>query len=144
MGSPMGITEILGRLALVLWLVLGTVGTTSAHEVQRTAVRELVRLQGYVRPATETEASDAIELSVNGRALPFVVGDRQVFITVGAAGRPTTKEPTRIVVQGMRELLSRILQATPEQRVTLLGERRPGSAELFVAAVDLCPETAAP
>ncbi|MDG2304207.1 MAG: hypothetical protein P8R42_06040 [Candidatus Binatia bacterium] len=140
----MGITEILGRFALGLLVVLGSVGVSAAHEVQRTAVRELVRLQGYVRPAKDAEAKDVIELSVNGRALPFVVGDRQVFITVGAASRPATKEPTRVVVQGMRELLSRILHATPEQRVTLLGERRPGSAELFLAAVDLCPEAVAP
>ena len=144
MDSPMGITEALGRVTVGLFLVVASVGDANGHEIKRTAVRELVRLQGWVRPATEAEKDDVIELSVNGRVLPFVIHDRQVFISVGASGRPAEKESPRVVVQGTRELLSRIAEATAQQRVTLLGERRPGSAELFVAAVDLCPDVAAP
>ncbi len=141
MVSRIRITE---RVALVLGAVLlvllSDAGPAWTHDIPRTAIRELVRLQGHVRPQGDAASHDVMALSVNGRELSFVVGDRQVFIAVGAAGRPTQKEPVQVVVRGARELLARIAGARPNQRVTLLAERRPGSAEMFVASVDLCPE----
>lgn len=136
-------TERLYRLlALAAVIVAGL--PAAAHDVPRTAVRELVRLQGYVAEAGAASSGDTVELSVLGKSRTFRIHDRQVFIAVGAAGRPTEKEAQRIVVQGARELLAKIAGAGPDQRVTLLGERRPGSPEIFVAAVDLCPESSAP
>jgi len=137
MGFP---TRIIDTAAwLLVTALLGSLGAASAgaHTIERTAIRELVRLQGYVDPASAAE--EVIRLSVRGRDLSFRITDRQVFITVGAAGRPAEKEPPRLVLQGSRELLARVEGARPEQRVTLLGERRPGGTELFLAAVDLCP-----
>lgn len=100
-------------------------------------------MQGHLQAEGSETAPDvdAVEISVNGKALTFHVSDRQVFIAVGASGLPERPEPKEIVVRGQRELLARVAQARPEQRVTLLGERRPGSAELFLAAVDLCPDS---
>jgi len=134
----------------LVWLVAAIVGAvvlapppSSAHDTPRTAIRELVRLQGYLQSdgSDADPDADAVEINVNGKALTFHVSDRQVFIAVGASGLPERSEPKEIVVRGQRELLARIAQARPDQRMTLLGERRPGAAELFVAAVDLCPDS---
>ena len=113
----------------------------AAHDVTRTAIRELVRVQGHLVSPGEIVDGDTLVVEVNGRELRMRIVDRQVFIAVGAAGRPTTPEPARMVVRGERALLSRLADARPDQRITLLGERRPGGTELFVAAVDLCPAT---
>jgi len=143
MASPIRITEPWRRLVVVALVVISAPAAL-AHDTPRTAVREIVRLQGHfeVEPAAGT--GDVVELSVLGKARSFRVGDRQVFITVGAAGLVGSGDPRRIVVRGARELLVRLAAATPEQLVTLLGERRPGSSEVFLAAVDLCPERPAP
>jgi hypothetical protein len=38
-----------------------------------------------------------------------------------------------------RDLLARYAAAGPEQTVTILAEHRPGSSDLFVLTLDLCP-----
>lgn len=138
MASEMPIIERALRLAAGLAVLASPV---AAHETPRTAIRELVRLQGYVVPPQETAEGETLTVAVHGRDLRMRVVDRQVFIAVGAAGRATTSEPPRLVIRGERALLARLSEAGPRQRVTLLGERRPGGSELFVAAVDLCPPT---
>jgi hypothetical protein len=48
--------------------------------------------------------------------------------------------PARLLLQGDREILVKIAAARPEQRVTILGERRSGGVDLFLLATDFCPE----
>ncbi len=138
MASEMAIIERAVRLAAGLAFL---VAPAAAHETPRTAIRELVRLQGYVVPPGEAVDGETLTVAVGGRDLRMRLVDRQVFIAVGAAGRGTTSEPARLVIRGERALLARLGDAGPRQRVTLLGERRPGGSDLFVAAVDLCPPT---
>ncbi|MBM4270005.1 MAG: hypothetical protein FJ144_25945 [Deltaproteobacteria bacterium] len=153
MESRSVITKLRGRtsalgLSLAVACVLGA-ASTEAHDAPRTAMRELVRLQGFVEEAKADEAGEAgapdasggFALVVHGRQIPFEVVDRQVFRAVAAAGRPSEPEAQKLVLQGERALLARIGSARPDQKVTILGERRPGGDELFVAAVDLCPES---
>jgi hypothetical protein len=161
MESRSVITEPRGRasaalgLSLAIACVLGA-ASAEAHDTPRTAMRELVRLQGFAEApkadaadgagaAGESEAgasgaAGGFVLVVHGREIPFEVVDRQVFRAVASAGRPSEPEPQKLVLQGERALLARIGSARPDQKVTILGERRPGGDELFVAAVDRCPE----
>jgi hypothetical protein len=50
------------------------------------------------------------------------------------------KPDARIALQGDRATLARIEDTRPGQRITILAERRLGSTDLFVVALDLCPE----
>lgn len=125
------------RLLALVSLLPFCAGPAVAHDAPRAAIRELVRLQGFV---TEEARSDATPVEVNGRVLHFVIEERQVFVAVNAAGASPPPEPPSLVVRGERQLLARLSSARPTQRVTLLGERRPGGKELFLAAVDRCPE----
>jgi len=140
MASPARITDgVAGLLAAVLAASV-CAPPVAAHDMPRTAVRELVRLQGYFLEAGAQAGGETLDVEVQGQVRPFRLVDRQVFIAVAAAGRPAEAEPARLTLQGTRELLARAAQARPGTRVTLLGERRPGSSEIFLAAVDLCPE----
>jgi hypothetical protein len=86
-------------------------GTAYAHETQPTSVREIVRAH-----ATEWRS--------------FRIGDL-----------PDTPPPPEspLTLQGAREQLRRLRDARRDQLVTILAERRPGSRDLFLLAVDLCP-----
>lgn len=139
-------TERSPAVVVVLAAVLVLLASTGAvaHDAPRTAIRELVRLQGHVLEEGTPPEGEVITVSVNGKALAFRVDERQVFIAVGAAATSTTAPPTEVVVRGQRELLARLANATPEQRVTLLGERRPGASEIFLAAVDVCGAAGVP
>jgi hypothetical protein len=53
---------------------------------------------------------------------------------------PSEPQPgSRFTLQGPRDLLARFAAARPEQTVTILAEHRPGSSDLFVLTLDLCP-----
>ncbi len=55
---------------------------------------------------------------------------------------PTPKQPEAPEPElvGDRAVLRRVITARPDQVVTILAERRPGSSDLFVLSVDRCPE----
>lgn len=107
-----------------------------AHPPPRATHREIVRLTGHV---AATPADDAtLVLMVLGREYPFVVGDFRV-LSYGEA-EPERPAGRRFVLQGPRELLSRIGAARPEQWIGILADRRAGATELFLLAVDLCRE----
>jgi hypothetical protein len=42
-------------------------------------------------------------------------------------------------VRGPRDLLTRFAAAKADQIVTILAEHRPGSSDLFVLTLDICP-----
>ena len=98
-------------------------------------VREIVWLKGK-RAGDEAP----MVLVALGADHHFAVVDLKRF-AVGDVAIPETGalERARLALQGPRELLARFAGARPDQTVTILAERRPGRADLFVLAVDLCP-----
>jgi hypothetical protein len=112
----------------------------SAHDLSPKPERELVRIQGYRAPAPAGNQVDReLKLVVLGQPMQFAATEWRTFAFYDATGAPTPAEPTQMTLQGERALLHRITSARPEQRITVLAERRPGSADLFVLTVDLCP-----
>jgi hypothetical protein len=104
-------------------------------------VRELVRLQGYRAPAPRgVDVATQTTLVILGESVHFAAIEWQVFALAEAAPQPTPAPPAQLSLQGERPLLRRVVTAHADQRVTILAERRPGGGDLFVLAVDLCPE----
>ncbi len=132
---------------LVTWAATALLLTTVAcsawgHAGPQGATRELVRLQGYRTATAPPGTSRRVEVTALGKTYAFAAGDWQVFALAGKDRSEPEVAPNtmqRFVLQGSREDLARFVAARPEQRVTLLAERRPGSLELFVLALDLCP-----
>ena len=132
-----------GALALAtLAVVLSSVaGAARAHEPQRLNAREIVRLAGtFGDPPAGVKSVRDVAVTVQGRERTLHASDWQVYALVVDQNAPVAPAPDRVTLQGTREDLARIANARPEQRVALLAERRPGMAELFLLAVDLCPE----
>jgi hypothetical protein len=111
-----------------------------AHTFKAHPVRELVRMQGYRAPAPQgvTTARD-MTLIVLGQQLRFAATEWTVFAFADTPDLPPREEPPQAMLQGDRAVLRGITAARPDQLVTVLAERRPGSADLFVLSVDLCP-----
>lgn len=133
---------------MALAVALAVAAPAAAHKPSRVTAREFVRLAGSFEAAAQAKATAApadgaarvVTLTVQGRERRFATADWQVFALVSEeedAAPPA--EPERLTLQGPRDLLGRIAGARPEQRVSILAERRPGSGELFVLAADLCP-----
>ncbi|HEY8513920.1 MAG TPA: hypothetical protein VIS07_00230 [Candidatus Binatia bacterium] len=125
---------------LVLALAL-VAGEAAAHKPSRVTSRELVRVVGHFADApVGEEKAQPIAITVQGRERAFQASEWRVFALVS---EETTAEPppapAKLTLQGARDVLARLAGARAEQRVVLLGERRPGGAELFVLAADLCP-----
>jgi hypothetical protein len=76
---------------------------------------------------------------VLGQQLRFAATEWRSFAFFDPAGAPTPAEPAQLTLQGERPVLHRIASARPDQRITILAERRPGSPDMFVLTVDLCP-----
>jgi hypothetical protein len=115
--------------------------SAGAHEPSRMNTREIVRMSGWfgTPPAGVTVARE-VTLTVQGKQRQLHAADWQVFALVTDQSETIAPAPETITLQGTREFLARIAGARGEQRVSILAERRPGSGELFVLALDLCPE----
>lgn len=107
-----------------------------AHAPEPTQKREIVRLQGMVRPDGDAPAGRLTLLAL-GADHAFAATDRRTF-SLGA-DEPAAPNADRYALQGPREMLARFAAARPDQTVTILAEHHPGSKDLFVLAVDLCP-----
>ena len=100
----------------------------------------MVRIQGYRSPAPQgIQIAREVTFDVFGRQIPFAVTEWRSFAFHDPKAKPTPAEPTLIILQGERPLLHSITSARPQQRITILAERRPGSPDVFVLTVDLCP-----
>ena len=126
---------------LAAFAVVVAAGGARAHEAQRLTAREIVRLAGMfgdlpggAKPVRE------VTVTVQGRERTLRASDWQVYALVVDQGAPVAPPPERVTLQGTRADLARIADARAEQRIAILAERRPGNAELFLLAVDLCPE----
>ncbi|MGD9762181.1 MAG: hypothetical protein AB7V27_00510 [Candidatus Binatia bacterium] len=125
---------------MLLALALGA-ASAAGHTASSAGTREVVRLQGNRLSApTPVAAQRLVNLVVLGQPLPFAAADWRVFGFGEARAAEAAADPRELTLQGDRSQLHRIASARPEQRITILAERRPGSAELFLLAVDLCPD----
>jgi hypothetical protein len=120
-------------------LALCGAGIAAAHGPEPAADRELVRLQGYreTRPAA-AEIIGEVVLGILGKDHRFHLTARRTFHF--AAAQAGTENRDRWVLQGDRAVLAAVASARPDQLVTILAEHRPGSGDLFLLTVDLCPE----
>ncbi len=130
---------VLGRAALVLLALWPAVA--AAHGPPRpTSEREIVRVVGHVRePAAAEAGATRMVLAVLGQDVTFAAAQWQTFGLASPEGGSTDR-PARVTLQGARETLAKLVAARPEQRVAILAERRPGAAEIFLLALDLCPD----
>lgn len=110
-----------------------------AHAGEAKVSRSLVRLQGHlVQDSAEAKTADEIVLNARGIERRFRVSDRRRFELAQAAVTPP-RERDRLTLQGDFDVLARFAKARPDQQVTILGEQRPGSGDLFILTLDLCP-----
>lgn len=124
------------RLLVSIWLLLATMAAgAGAHPPESPSEREIVRLQGYV--AEPGEGQRRIAMLALGKEHVFAAVDVRVF---GVSAQHVADVGPTVLLQGAREDVFRVVSARPQQRVTILAERRHGSTELFVLTVDLCPE----
>jgi hypothetical protein len=130
-----------GLLALVA-LHAGS-GSTYAHETAPIRVREIVRVQGWVGAEPPQAAKDAVvrtaDLTVLGESRLLHAIEWRTFRLDEVPDPPPAAPTTTFTLQGSRQLLRRVRDVRTDQRVTVLAERRPGSRDLFLLAVDLCP-----
>lgn len=127
-------------LALLASLLLSS-GAALGHEPQKLTSREIVRLAGtFGDPPAGAKAPHDVVVTVQGRERTLHASDWQVFAVLADQNDPVPPAPDRVTMQGTREDLSRLAGARPEQRVAILAERRAGMSELFLLALDLCPE----
>jgi hypothetical protein len=117
---------------LVLWLAL-----TAHAPSDPSAGREIVRIQGQRGAAVDGGGPAALVVSALGTEYPFAASDLRVFGF--SAGDAAASVGPKVTLQGSRDLLSRFANARPDQTITILAERRAGSSDLFLLALDLCP-----
>ena len=109
----------------------------AAHPEASRVIREIVRLQGYFGAAPAgVPLQREVSLLVLADRYALKVTDFQVFGTTEAPVGAV--EPNELRVQGDRAKLAEFSKVSG-QRVTILGERRPGSSEIFLLSLDLCP-----
>jgi hypothetical protein len=140
----MSTREVLRAVALAALLAMGVAGSVdlaSAHPQTPRVLREIVRLQGYLGdPPPGVASSGEMTLVVFSERHRLRVTDWQVFGTSDVA--PSEECPSELRLQGDRAQLAGIASLAG-RRITLLGERRPGSGEVFLLALDVCPPVAA-
>jgi hypothetical protein len=133
--------RILVRVTPIVILAAAT--TVLAHEPPRPKLREIVLIQGYREAApANTPIVRTLELVVLGEPHQLHATEWRQFRLDDKTDAPSTdaaERPARLTLQGDRPTLRRFGKARPEQLVTVLAERRFGSADLFVVALDLCP-----
>jgi hypothetical protein len=126
---------------VALLLVLGPLAPAAAHDPPRMATREMVRIQGHRGTAPKAaKVVREVVLVALGTEHRFYATDWQRFgFSDPQTAGPAEEPRDRFVLQGRREDLARFAAARPAQTVTILAERRPGSADLFLLTLDFCP-----
>jgi len=120
-------------IVAVLSAVIGDVAL--AHPPPQTTKREIVRLTGR-RSADAPAPAGRMQLSALGAEHAFAATAREAYgLTPDEAKEPAM----RYTLQGPRALLARFANARPEQTISILAEHHPGSDNLFLLALDLCP-----
>ena len=125
------------RIRLLSLAVAATLASAAlAHPPSQVAVRELIRVQGHRGSSDVPAGAQLIVLTALGTDHPFVASE---FRTFGFGEDTAAPAPSRLVLQARRDVLTRFAAARPDQTVTILAEHRPGSTDVFILALDLCP-----
>jgi hypothetical protein len=121
-------------------MLLATTSSGTAHDLPGVEVkREIVRLQGYRNePPEGLQTQRQMVLSILGEEHTFHVVDWRRFRLTDEDPRGAA-DPSGFTLQAERGVLVKIASARPEQRMTILGERRANGTDIFVLAVDFCP-----
>lgn len=137
-----GRRSIIAAVAVMIAVLIFHATGARAHPVQRQGAREIVRIQGYRTAESPAAMKRRVTLAALGAEHLFAATDWQVFgfADEGGAAPTAGSEQQRYALQGSREDLAKFATARPDQRITLLAEHRPGSSDLFVLSLDLCPE----
>jgi hypothetical protein len=125
-----------------LLLLLANAGGVRAHEPSARGgrARELIRIQGHRGTAPEgVQVTRTLELTVLGEPHALHATEWQSFQLAGGGMAKGTDASQQLTLQGGRAMLRRFRDARPDQLVTLLAERREGSSDLFLVALDMCP-----
>jgi hypothetical protein len=115
-------------------------GVASAHGPQKGAPPDMLRVQGYRASAPAGAGAQKLTLTVNGRAQDFYATELRHFslLDPSVTTEPDTAKP--FFLQANPTVLTRFASARSDQRITILAQWRPGRTDLFVLAMDLCPE----
>jgi hypothetical protein len=116
-------------------VALSASGVAVAHPPPQTQNREIVRLTGH-RSADAPAPAGRTFLSALGAEHPFAATARDAYRLTPDEATPPTLLYT---LQGPRALLARFASARPDQTIAILAEHHPGSDNLFLLALDLCP-----
>jgi hypothetical protein len=133
----------IGRMHRGLAALAVALATTAAgaHDLPPKVVRELVRIQGYRASAPQAaQVVRELPLVVLGQQMRFAATEWRVFAFHDQTAKPTLADSAQLTLQGERAQLHSIASARPDQRITILAERRSGSSDLFLLSVDLCPQ----
>lgn len=124
-----------GATAVSMVLVLSAFGVAIAHPPPRTQNREIVRLAGHCS-ADAAAPAGRMQLVALGAEHPFAATTRDTYsLTTEEAAQPAM----RYTLQGPRALIARFAAARPDQTISILAEHHPGTDNLFVLDLDLCP-----
>lgn len=126
--------------ALAAATVLGVAGYALAHPKAGPVSRELLRLQGHKLEEGAACGGRSVVLTALGREQVFCADELQRLALATAEPVELEQQIVAIDLQGSRALLSRFAKAHREQKITILGEWRPGRRDLFLIALDLCPD----
>jgi len=127
-------------LALATLLLALLPDGVRAHEPSRMRTREIVRLAGWFAPPPDgTAAVRTVKIRAQGKERTLHATAWEVYALVADQQEQVATAPDDVSLQGSRADLGAVAGARPEQRVSLLAERRPGTAELFLLSVELCP-----
>lgn len=133
------VASIALTFAAIVCAAAGWAGAARAHAPAAPATRELLRLQGHKAEAADC-AARAIVLSALGKGEAFCADEYRRLAVATEKPIELEKQPDAIDLQGSRALLARFAKARRDQRITILGEWRPGRRDLFLIDLDLCPE----
>lgn len=131
---------VAGSIVLATLLLTLAPATTTAHEPSRMRAREIVRLGGWFGPPPDgAEVVREVKVTAQGKERTLHATAWQVYALVAEQKEQVAPAPDAVTLQGSRSDLGTIAGARAEQRVSILAERRPGTGELFLLAVELCP-----
>lgn len=138
---PLGLAKRLGApvVPAVFAILLFFGAPAPGHGPERVVNRQIVRLQGYrATPPADVKVVREIILVVHGKEQRFWAMDWRRFGVEQPSG-VTPVERERLNLRADFADAARFTNARGDQRITILAEQRPGSADLFVLALDLCP-----
>lgn len=139
MSTELGVGKRMQRALAAAVMIAVSASPAWAHGPERRPTRDIVRLQGYrAAPPSGTHVVQAMVLVARGVEHRFWLTDGRRF-SLDQSDVTPPPERDRLTLQADFNVLARFAKARGDQLVTILGEQRPGSGDLFILTLDLCP-----